>query len=317
MILDDIKKEIEKADKIAIVTHENPDGDAIGGSLSMYMALKNINKNVDVIIPEYARMFNFLPCINEAKKSSDEHYDLVISVDCATEKRLKDNNNCFSNAKVTIQIDHHEANKMFADYNYVDPVSPACCQILIKVLKYWKMDINKEMGICLLAGIITDTGGFKYSGVTSETFEIVAWLLDKGINISSVYRKVLQTISKTKFELNKIATSRITLYENDKIAFTYITMEDEKRVKAELGDYEGCVDIGRDIEDVEVSIFIRELEEGGYKISMRSNDYVNVSDICLMFGGGGHMKAAGCTISSGTIEQIRDKLIDQTKRYLK
>ena len=94
-------------------------------------------------------------------------------------------------------------------------------------------------------------------------------------------------------------------------------MEDEKRVKAELGDYEGCVDIGRDIEGVEVSIFIRELEEGGYKISMRSNDYVNVSDICLMFGGGGHMKAAGCTISSGTIEQIRDKLIDQTKRYLK
>ena len=317
MILDDIKKEIDKANKIAIVTHENPDGDAIGSSLSMYIALKNINKKVDVIIPEHARVFNFLPCIDEVKKSSDEYYDLVIAVDCATEKRLKDNNNCFSNAKITVQIDHHEVNKMYADYNYVDPVSPACCQILIKVLKYWKMDINKNMGICLLAGIITDTGGFKYSGVTSETFEIVAWLLDKGINISSVYKKVLQTISKTKFELNKIATSRITFYENDKIAFTYITIEDEKRVQAELGDYEGCVDIGRDIEGIEVSIFIRELEEGGYKISMRSNDYVNVSDICLMFGGGGHMKAAGCTISSGTIEQIRDKLIAQTKRYLK
>lgn len=317
MILDDIKKEIDKANRIAVVTHENPDGDAIGSSLTMYMALKNINKDVDVIIPEYAKMFEFLPCINETKKSSDEHYDLVIAVDCATEKRLKDNNNCFNNSKVTIQIDHHEANKMFADYNYVDPVSPACCQILIKVLKYWNIEINKDMGICLLAGIITDTGGFKYSGVTSETFEIVAWLLDKGINISSVYRRVLQTISKTKFELNKIATSRITFYENDKIAFTYITVEDEKKVNAQLGDYEGCVDIGRDIEGVEVSIFFRELKEGGYKVSMRSNDYVNVSDICLMFGGGGHMKAAGCTISSGTIEQIRDKLIDQTKRYLK
>ena len=80
---------------------------------------------------------------------------------------------------------------------------------------------------------------------------------------------------------------------------------------------EGCVDIGRDIEGVEVSIFFRELKEGGYKVSMRSNDYVNVSDICLMFGGGGHMKAAGCTITSGTIEQIRDKIINQTKRYLK
>ena len=106
-------------------------------------------------------------------------------------------------------------------------------------------------------------------------------------------------------------------YENGKITFTYVTCEDEKKVNAELGDYEGIVEVGRDIEGVEVSIFMREIENGGYKVSLRSNDYVNVSDICLMFGGGGHIKAAGCTITTGTLEQIKEKLIAQTKMYLK
>ena len=93
--------------------------------------------------------------------------------------------------------------------------------------------------------------------------------------------------------------------------------EDEKTVNAETGDYEGIVDIGRDVEGVEISIFLRELEKGGYKVSMRSNDYVNVSDVCLMFGGGGHIKAAGCTINNGTLEQVRDRIIAQTKLHLK
>lgn len=317
MILDEIIEQIKNADKIAIMAHENPDGDAIGSCLGMYMALKNTGKDVDVIIPEYARIFDFMPNITESIREGRKNYDLVISLDCASQKRLADPTKAFENAKTTIAIDHHVVNSMYADYNYVDPVAPACCQILIKVLRYWNLEIDKNIGTCLLAGLITDTGGFAYEGVTSETFEMVAWLLDKGINISSIYKRVFQTKSKTSFELSKIATSRINFYEDGKIAFTYITKEDEEKCGAEIGDYEGCVEIGRDIEGVEVSIFLRETDFGGYKVSMRSNKYVNVSDICLMFGGGGHIKAAGCTINNATIDQIRDKLIAQTKIYLK
>lgn len=317
MILDDLKNEIEKAKTIAIFTHENPDGDAIGSSLAVYMALKNLKKEVDVIIPEYPRTFAFLPCVEEIKKHTDIVYDLAIAVDCATEQRMRDPDHGFRQANTTIQIDHHEVNKMYADYNYVDPVSPSCCQILVKIMEYWKVPIDKKIGACLLTGMITDTGGFQYQGVTSETFEIVAGLLDKGINISNIYRRVLCVVTKTQFELQKLATSRLQFFEDNRIVFTYITLEDEKNVQAEYGDYEGCVNIGRNIEGVEVSIFIREIPTGGYKVSMRSNDYINVSDICLMFGGGGHMKAAGCTITTGTIEQIRDKIIHQIQHYLK
>lgn len=317
MILDDMKEELQKASKIGIVTHENPDGDAIGSALAMYMALKAQNKAVDVIIPEYAKVFEFFPVIQESIRQGKPDYDLVVALDCSNEQRLADPAKSFEKANKTIQIDHHVVNSMYADYDYVDPVAPACSQILIKVLQYWQMDINKEIGTCLLAGIITDTGGFQYEGVSAETFEIVAWLLGKGINISSIYKKVFQTMSKTRFELTKLAMSRIQFYEEGKIAFTYITKDDERNIGTDVGDYEGCVEIGRNIEGVEVSVFLREIDNGGYKVSMRSNEYVNVSDICLMFGGGGHIKAAGCKITTGSLEQIRDKIIAQTKVYLK
>ena len=316
MILDDMKKELQMAETIGILTHQNPDGDAIGSALALYMALKAQNKEVELIIPEYAKVFDFLPSINESIREGKQNYDLAIAVDCATQARLADPAKSFESAKKTIQIDHHVVNSMYADFDYVDPVAPACAQILIKVLEYWNIDISREIGTCLLAGIITDTGGFQYEGVSCETFEIVARLLSKGINITNIYKRVFQTMSKTKFEITKLAMNRIQFYEEGKIAFTYILQEDEKNIGAGIGDWEGCVSIGREIEGVEVSIFIREVENG-FKASLRSNDYVNVSDICLMFGGGGHNKAAGCQISTGDLEQVRDRLISQTKIYLK
>ena len=314
--LDNILEEINNAESIVILTHENPDGDAIGTGLALYNALKEYGKNPDIIIPEYPRTFSFLPGADEIKKSSDiEKYDLAISVDCATIKMLNGFANYFENAKVKVSIDHHSTNTMFGDLNYVSPDSPACAQILLVVLNYFKIEITKDIGTCILTGIITDTGGFKYSSVTAETFEFVAWLLNKGINVSKIYRKVLQTKTRANFELTKLATDRIEFLEDGKVSFTYITKADEKAVNAGQGDKEGIVEVGRDVEGVEVSVFLTESDKG-IKCSLRSNEYVNVSDICLAFGGGGHIKAAGCTIQGCTIEQAKEKIIRQIKTAL-
>lgn len=313
--LDNILDEINKANSIVILTHENPDGDAIGSGLALYNALKDMGKNPDLIIPEFPRTFEFLPGADEIKKGSDiEKYDLAISVDCATIKMLNGFANYFENAEVKISIDHHSTNTMFGDINYVSPDAPACAQILIVLLNYFKIEVTKEIGTCILAGIITDTGGFKYSGVTAETFEFVAWLLNKGINVSKIYRKVLQTKTRANFELNRIASNRLEFFEDGKVAFTYITKEDEEKVNAESGDHEGIVETGRDIERVEVSVFIRETDKG-CKISMRSNEYVNVSDVCLLLGGGGHIHAAGVTMQC-TIEQAKEKILRQIKAVI-
>lgn len=316
MTLDNIAEEIQNAKSIVLLTHESPDGDAMGSTLAMYLALKTMEKQVDVIIPDYSKTYSFLPGANEIKKEGKkEKYDLAISLDCSDMKRLNGFASYFENAKVTIAIDHHSSNTMFAQYNYVDPASPACCQTLIIVLEFLKVQITKEIGTCLLTGIITDTGGFKYLGVTSETFEFVAWLLNRGINVSSIYRKVLQIKTKSSFELARLAMNRLEFLEDGKIAFTYIQEEDFKKYKAQEGDHEGIVETGRDIEGVEVSVFLHQ-QENGYKVSLRSNDYVNVSDICLMFGGGGHIRAAGCLIT-GELEQVKLKLIKEIQKVLK
>lgn len=317
MTLDDIKREIENANTIIIETHETPDGDAIGSSLAMYLALKSIGKDVDIVIPTYSRNYNFLPGADEIKKEGrDIKYDLGIALDCTDTKRLNGYETCFENAKATICIDHHGSNKMFADYNYVDPVAPACAQILIVVLSKLGIEIDKNIGTCILTGIITDTGGFKYEGVTTETFEFVAELLKKGVNVSDTYKRVLQVKTKANFLLSKKVIDRMEFLEDGKITFTYITKEDIEEVNAEEGDHEGLVEIGRDVEGVEVSIFLREVEEGNYKASLRSKDYVNVADICIMFAGGGHEKAAGCNLNM-SLEDAKDKIINKVKTYLK
>lgn len=316
MTLDNIIEEIDKAKNIVILTHENPDGDAIGSSLALYAGLKQLGKNADVIIPEYSQTFEFLPNSNEIKKEGkNEVYDLAIALDCGDIKRLNGFAKYFEDANTKISIDHHSSNTMFADYNFVNPMAPACCQILVIVLEALGVIIDKEIGTCLLTGIITDTGGFKYKGVTAETFEFVAELLNRGVNVSDVYKKVLQTISKTRFELTRIATNRLEFLEDGKITFTYITKEDEEKLGAGNNDHDGIVERGRDIEGVEVSIFLRETDNG-YKISLRSNEYVNVSDICLMFGGGGHIRAAGGNINL-PFEQAKAKIVEECKKHLK
>lgn len=314
--LTEMLNKIKSAEKIALFTHESPDGDAIGSTIAMYLTLKQIGKEPEMYIPEYSRLFAFLPSSDKIKKSlSEDVYDLAISLDCSDLKRLE-GKEYFENANETIVIDHHGTNTMFGDINYVDQVAPACAQVLISILQYFKIEITKDIGTCLLSGIMTDTGGFQYQGVTPETFEFAAELLRKGIDVPDIATKVLQTRTKPNFELSKKVVDRIELLANGRIAFSYINSKDEEEAKAEPGDHEGLVDIGRSIEGVEVSIFIRQKdEENSYKVSMRSTNEINVSDICYLFGGGGHPRAAGCLIK-GTLEQVKNKIIAETEKAL-
>ena len=315
MTLDNILEEIKKAEKIVILTHENPDGDAIGSSLAMYKTLIKMGKTPDLIIPELPRVFNFLPEADKIKKvGSNEPYDLAIALDAATLKMLNGWSNYFETAKAKIVIDHHGTNTMYGDINFVNPDAPAAAQVLIHIIEYFGVEIDKEIGTCILTGIITDTGGFQYQSTTPETFEFAAELLKRGVNVSEIYKKVMETKSRASFELRKRAIDRLEFFGEGKIAFTYITKQDMEETNAESGDHEGIVNEGRTIEDVEISIFIRETDKG-YKASLRSNSYVNVSDICLMFGGGGHVHAAGCNLI-GSLEQVKEKIVNQAKMYL-
>ena len=166
----------------------------------------------------------------------------------------------------------------------------------------------------LLTGIITDTGGFRFSSVTTETFEFAAWALSKGVNVSKIYKEAMMTKTKSQFEAEKLAIDRLELIDDGKITFTYITKEDEKALNVKPGETDGIANIGVTIKDVEVAIFAHE-RENGFKISLRSNR-IDVSDICMLFGGGGHKLAAGCFIDA-KLEDLKKAVIEETIKHLK
>lgn len=317
MTLDSILEEIKKAQTIVILTHESPDGDAVSSSLSMMHVVEQFGKEADVVIPEYSKDFKFLPGSNKIlQQGKHENYDLAISVDCTDLKRLVGSKEYFETAKTTIEIDHHSVNAMFADYNYVDPVAPSCCQVLIAMFEYYGIEITKDIATCILTGIITDTGGFQWGGVTPETFEFAAELIRKGAKIKEICRRALRNKTKAHCELEKMIYNRMEYFEDGKVALAYLTLDDYEKLNTEMGDDEGLVEMLRDIEGVEVAVLLKEKEEKeGFKCSLRSHENINVSDICLLLGGGGHPGAAGCFIS-GTLEQAKTKILSTIKHEL-
>ncbi len=317
MTLDEILVEIKKAENIIVIAHEAPDGDAIGSSLAMCLALRNMKKNAFILMKDFPENFNFLDGREYIISHSEiEKYDLAIVLDCQNIKRINaEFIEYFENAKVKVEIDHHSRNDMFADYNVVNHVSPATAQILVSSFEYLGIEITKEIGTCLLTGIITDTNGFRNSNVTIESFEYASWCLEKGINLPNVYKQSMLTLSKAKFEAQKLAMNRLEFLHDGKIAFTYMTKADEAEIGIKTGEKDGIVEIGRSVEGVEVSIFLYE-QEVGYKASLRSNEYVNVAEICLTFGGGGHIKAAGANMNM-SFEEAKNAIISEVVKHLK
>ncbi|MBR1540452.1 MAG: bifunctional oligoribonuclease/PAP phosphatase NrnA [Clostridia bacterium] len=316
MTLDEILREIEKADSFVITAHDNPDGDAIGSCLAFATVLKNLGKEkIDVLFKEYPRVFATLPNSDLIRTEATlEEYDMAIVLDCPELKRVhKDYHKYFENAKVTVEVDHHLKNAMFADLDVVNPAAPACAEILVSSFQYMGIEITKEVAACLLTGIITDTGGFRFASTTRETFEFAGWALSKGVNVSKIYKESLMTKSKSQFEAEKLAVDRLEFYMDDKITFTYMTKEDEKNLNIQAGECDGIAGIGVNIEGVEVAIFARERDDG-FKLSFRSNN-IDVADICMLFGGGGHKLAAGCTIDA-SLEEVRKAVVEETKKHL-
>lgn len=303
---------LKSAKKVAVLVHESPDGDAIGSALGMTLALRKIGINADAIVKEYPHMFKILDKIELFLTNSDYDYDVAIALDCASLDRISEKE-VFLKAKKTINIDHHDTNTDFAMYNYVKRGYPACCLILSEVFNDWNIEIDKEIGQALTTGIITDTGGFRYNNI-SQTYDFISQMIKKGVDVTKLYYNILTVNTKAQFELKKIAQKRLAFYYDEKVAFTYILKEDDLKLGTKTGDHEGIVEIGKDIEGVDVSIFAR-YQDGKYRVSLRSNNDVDVSIIAKSFNGGGHKQAAAF-VSELSLEEIKEKLILEVGKYL-
>ena len=317
-VLENISEKITNSKSIIILTHENPDGDAIGSSLGLRQALIKIEKKVDVFIPVPDKVYSFLPGYNDMLIGDGlpeaKDYDLCICLDASDINRLSIAQELFEQIPNTICIDHHITNQNYADINYINAVASSTCENIMVVLASMGIAINKEIGECLYTGMLTDTGGFRYN-CTPETLEMAATIMETGVNTDKIYRTVFDVTSLNRLKLNGRCIDRMEVLEEGKIAFTYLLYSDLEELSLDESDSEGIVNLGRNIDTVEVSIFAKERQDGNYKISLRANEYVDVSIIASKFGGGGHVRAAGFD-SAMTLDQIKASLEEEIKKQL-
>lgn len=312
-----IKEAIQSAKKILIISHVNPDGDALGSTCGLYSAIyHNLKKRCDICTLTYVSpIYKFLPNMEYAKHSFDTSivYDLVITVDVAAIDRISDMKPLFDRAKTTVNIDHHKTNNNFGDYNYVLPEASSAGEVLFKLFKLWGWELDLDTAECIYTAILTDTGGFRFDNTTAEVFQIASELVKLGVNPNKVYTYCYELKSKSYVMFQNHCIQKAVFSDDNKIAYTTVYKKDLERFKAKDDYTEGLAESLRAIETTDIAFVVKEVEPNKTsKISMRSKIY-DVAKICSEFGGGGHSRAAGCTIKSG-VETAVKKVLDAIKK---
>ncbi len=311
-LMDQAVELIKKAENVYICSHVQPDGDNIGSTLALYMAIEKIKENVNVIkVDEIPSDFFFLPNIQVYKEyTTAESVDLFISLDSSDIERLGAGKELLKKANKVINIDHHATNDNFGDVNIVLPTASATGEIVYKFIKHMGVEIDKDIATCLYTAISMDTGRFMYSNTSYETHLIASELLKVGIDLNSINIHLYQNRSIERTKLFLEALYNMEFHLDGKIGLVVVTQEMLAKNNAKLEDTEGIVSFIRDTGPVEVACLLKEIAEKEVKVSLRSKQHVDVSKIALHFGGGGHIRAAGCTIYD-TIDNAKKLVLDQ------
>ena len=299
---------IDQAGKIVILGHVNPDGDCVGSCLAVYNYIKewDSTKAVTVRLERAPSKFSYLSGFDAIEtEAGEETYDLCICLDSSDEERLGDFKSCFDRSAKTICIDHHITNRGYAQENVIDGHASSACEVV-----YGQLDesrISKRVAECIYTGIIHDTGVFKYSNTSRKTMEIAGKMMEKGIDFgtiidSSFYKK---TYMQSQI-LGRALLESITFLDG-RCIFSVVRKKDMDFYGVDKSDLDGIVDQLRVIDGIECAIFLYETGIHQFKVSLRSNSIVDVSRIAAYFGGGGHVRAAGCTMS-GSVHDVVNNL---------
>ena len=314
--MNDLIREIETADSIAITGHINPDGDCIGSTLGMYNYITSNypDKRVQVYLQEFSDVFMFLNGASEVKhETDDETYDLFMSLDCGDPDRFTPFAQYYETANRTLCIDHHISNKGFGDVCYVEPQACSAAEAIFKLLDEDK--INQPCAEALYMGIVHDTGVFKHSNTTRSAMTIAGILIEKGARPSFVIDETFYKKTLTQNKLLGYALLGMKQFANGKIAHTLLTFDDFEKFGASKMDTDGIVDQLRLTSGTEVAFFMYQAGEDNYKISLRENYNINIRQIASIHGGGGHVKAAGCNMS-GDPEKIVAEIVAEIEKQL-
>ncbi len=307
----DAARLLRERDFITILCHRKPDGDTLGSGFALYHALRQLGKTCRVRCADgFPALYGFL-----ADGYAPEEFEeqTVVAVDIASLSLLGALREEYE-GRVDLTVDHHRSNECFAKENWVDGDAAAVAEMIWDLARELEAEITPQIAVCIYTGIVTDTGCFRYSNTTPNSLRIAARLIEEGLDTQPIIRAMFESKSPRRMAFESQVLSGIRYYGGGRCAV--ISTDQALQEEFQLDDYdlEGISALPRQIVGVLVGVTIRQAD-GECRVSLRTNPPVDASAICAVFGGGGHLRAAGCTIP-GTVEEAERVLVAEIERHL-
>lgn len=311
---------IQENDRFLVISHVQPDGDAIGSTCAIGHLLQSMGKHFSLVnngsVPP---KFNVVPMsediVNYSVDGLIESYQAVITVDAADYERIGELSKVILEETALLNIDHHPTNDGYGNVTLIRDDAASTTEIIFEFVKELGIELSVPLATCLYTGLMTDTGGFRYSNTTPNVMRIASLLLESGVQGHLLAERLLETMSLPSVEVLRSALNTLQFSDNRKVAWVTVSQNEIRRIGAASDDLDGIVNLPRNIEGVEVGIQFKEIDESSVKVSFRSKD-LDVAAIAQQFHGGGHVKAAGCTVQ-GTLGQVTEVVLHKVLEALK
>ena len=306
-----IREALTNAKRVLIVSHLRPDGDAIGATIGLGLALQAAGKTVQMVLADgLPRSFRFLKGSDLVHHRVNSEFDLSIVLDCSDMLRT---GGVLTNQQPDINIDHHITNLNFARFNLVMPEAVATSAILAEFLPEWGFQIGAEVANALLTGVISDTLGFRTSNVTAQALHLAGNLVERGADLPELYN---QALVRRSYEAALYWSQGLArLKRKDRLIWTSLTVEDRLKAGYTGNDDADLINMLSTIDDMDISVIFVEQKGGRVKVSWRAQPGLDVSRIAFQFGGGGHAAASGAEIP-GSLEEVQEKVLQATFHLL-
>ena len=318
----DIVKLIKESDDIVIMTHTNMDGDAIGSASALCHALRSMGKRCVILIED--EIPGYLKFMHDHAEGRDPFFvkempfdaSLAIVVDCGDVSRTEKRLGVFTACEKKIVVDHHIQEEQFADLCVVEPDASATGILVYQLIKELGVEITKKIAEDLYVAIMTDTGCFRYSNTTAECHLVTAELYKAGIEFDKLGTLVYDTLPLAQVRLESQIIDWMQLFADGKAVISYVTSEKLRELGATYDMTGSCIDVLRKIDSVEICAFVKQHDDGSYKLSLRAKSYANVNAVAKALGGGGHIRAAGATLT-GDLSEVLAKVVSEVEKELK
>lgn len=297
-----------------IITHQSPDGDCIGAGFGLKDILAELGIRSRVVCSDkFPSRYDF---ITNTGAGEDFEPETVIAVDIADTKLMGKYKDIYGD-KIQLCIDHHISNINYAEKTLLRPEATATCEIIYDLAKFMGVEISRHCAMCLYTGIATDSGCFKYDCTTPRAHEIAAEMKRSyDINFAKINRAMFEIKTKARMILESKFVNLMKEYLDNKLVIASVTLDMMKEIGINSDEFEGLAPMTIQLEGTEVGVLIKEREPNTFKCSFRSADSVNVSEICRSLGGGGHAKAAGCSIEGCTLQEAENKIVEAVRKAM-